>query len=105
MAANWGWARQLRKAVDDRLIGGPHVVPATVWARPALCCSTPSEAAAVERVSFRTALRRAQLLGWERTDADPGWLVSPHQLYIHLVWTTRDRRPMIDSPTRDFLHE
>jgi len=27
MAANWGWARQLRKAVDDRLIGGPHVVP------------------------------------------------------------------------------
>src|SRR2546427_119559 len=26
MAANWGWARQLRQAVDDRLIGGPHVV-------------------------------------------------------------------------------
>src|SRR5947209_17249285 len=26
MAANWGWARQLRQDVDDRLIGGPHVV-------------------------------------------------------------------------------
>src|SRR2546425_11532512 len=26
MAANWGWARQLRQAVYDRLIGGPHVV-------------------------------------------------------------------------------
>ena len=31
--------------------------------------------------------------------------MSPHQLYIHLVWTTRDRRPMIDPPTRDFLDE
>ncbi len=31
--------------------------------------------------------------------------MSTHQLYIHLVWTTRDRRPMIDPPTRDFLDE
>src|SRR2546429_9629185 len=29
--------------------------------------------------------------------------MSPHQLYIHLAWTTRERRPMIDPPTRDFL--
>src|SRR5437870_323 len=28
--------------------------------------------------------------------------MSPHQLYIHLAWPTRERRPMIDSPTRDF---
>jgi putative transposase len=31
--------------------------------------------------------------------------MSTHQLYIHLAWTTRDRRPMIDSPTRAFLDE
>src|SRR5437879_12955431 len=31
--------------------------------------------------------------------------MSPHQLYIQLVWTTRDRRPIIDPPTRDFLDE
>ncbi len=31
--------------------------------------------------------------------------MSTHQLYIHLAWTTRDRRPMIDPPTRDFLDE
>src|SRR5438552_18368880 len=29
--------------------------------------------------------------------------MSPHQLYIHLAWTTRETRPMIDPPTRDFL--
>src|SRR3989454_5317881 len=31
--------------------------------------------------------------------------MSPHQLYIHLAWPTRERRPMIDSPTRDFLDD
>jgi len=31
--------------------------------------------------------------------------MSPHQLYIHLAWATRERRPMIDSPTRDFLDQ
>ena len=31
--------------------------------------------------------------------------MSPHQLYIHLAWTTRDRAPMIDAATRDFLSE
>ncbi|HEX9283244.1 MAG TPA: IS200/IS605 family transposase [Gemmatimonadales bacterium] len=31
--------------------------------------------------------------------------MSTHQLYIHLAWTTRDRHPMIDVPTRDFLDE
>ncbi|PYO66236.1 MAG: IS200/IS605 family transposase [Gemmatimonadetes bacterium] len=31
--------------------------------------------------------------------------MSPHQLYVHLAWTTRDRRPMIDRPTRDFLEQ
>ncbi|HYT05942.1 MAG TPA: hypothetical protein VEM13_13780 [Gemmatimonadales bacterium] len=31
--------------------------------------------------------------------------MSTHQLYIHLWWTTRDRRPMIDPPTHAFLDE
>ncbi|MBI1966352.1 MAG: IS200/IS605 family transposase [Gemmatimonadetes bacterium] len=26
-----------------------------------------------------------------------------HQLFVHLAWTTRDRRPMIDAATRAFL--
>src|SRR2546425_11833275 len=30
---------------------------------------------------------------------------SPHQPSIHRPWTTRDRRPMIDPPTRDFLDD
>ena len=34
-----------------------------------------------------------------------GTRVSTHQLYIHLAWTTRDRRPMINPPTRDFLDD
>ncbi len=31
--------------------------------------------------------------------------MSTHQLYFHLVWTTRDRLPMIDEATRRFLDE
>jgi REP element-mobilizing transposase RayT len=31
--------------------------------------------------------------------------MSAHQLYVHLAWTTRDRLPMIDRPTRDFLEQ
>ena len=31
--------------------------------------------------------------------------MSTHQLYFHLVWTTLDRRPMIDEPTGEFLDE
>ena len=31
--------------------------------------------------------------------------MTAHQLYIHLAWTTRDRRPMIDPVTRDFLSD
>jgi putative transposase len=31
--------------------------------------------------------------------------MAAHQLYIHLAWTTRDRRPMIDAPTSVFLSE
>src|SRR5690349_18079276 len=31
--------------------------------------------------------------------------MAAHQLYIHLAWTTRDREPMIDRVTRDFLTE
>ena len=29
--------------------------------------------------------------------------MSTYQLYVHLAWTTLDRRPMINGPTRDFL--
>ncbi|HZE94006.1 MAG TPA: IS200/IS605 family transposase [Gemmatimonadales bacterium] len=29
--------------------------------------------------------------------------MSTHQLFIHIVWTTLDRQPMIDRTTRDFL--
>ena len=31
--------------------------------------------------------------------------MSTHQLYFHLVWSTLDRRPMIDETTRQFLDE
>ncbi|MBI1967416.1 MAG: IS200/IS605 family transposase [Gemmatimonadetes bacterium] len=31
--------------------------------------------------------------------------MSTYQLYIHLAWTTLDRRPMISAATRDFLDE
>ena len=31
--------------------------------------------------------------------------MSTHQLYFHIVWTTRDRLPMIDGATRQFLDE
>jgi putative transposase len=31
--------------------------------------------------------------------------MSTHQLYFHLVWTTRDRLPMVDAATRQFLDE
>src|ERR1041385_1530774 len=56
-----------------------------------------SEAAPQKRVSFRIVPRRAQASGWET--------MSAHQIYFHLAWTTRDRRPMIDPPTHDFLNE
>ncbi len=29
--------------------------------------------------------------------------MAAHQLYFHLAWTTRERRPYIDAPTCDFL--
>lgn len=29
--------------------------------------------------------------------------MSAHQLFIHLAWTTHDRLPMIDAPTKTFL--
>ncbi len=28
-----------------------------------------------------------------------------HRIYFHLTWSTLGRRPMIDAPTRAFLHE
>lgn len=31
--------------------------------------------------------------------------MAAHQLYFHLVWTTLERRPMIDGVTRDFLSD
>jgi putative transposase len=31
--------------------------------------------------------------------------MSTHQLYFHIVWTTRDRLPMIDEATQQFLDE
>ena len=31
--------------------------------------------------------------------------MSAIQLFIHLAWTTHDRLPMINAPTRDFLAE
>ena len=31
--------------------------------------------------------------------------MSAHQLFFHLTWSTIDRLPMIDSPTRDFLDQ
>src|SRR5436190_20097479 len=31
--------------------------------------------------------------------------MSAHQLFIHLAWTTLDRKPMIDAATRSFLEE
>ena len=31
--------------------------------------------------------------------------MSTYQCYVHLAWTTLDRRPMINAPTRDFLDE
>ena len=29
--------------------------------------------------------------------------MAAHKLYFHLTWSTHDRLPMIDRPTRDFL--
>src|SRR5262249_11534407 len=29
--------------------------------------------------------------------------MSTHQLYLHVVWTTLGRRPMINAPVRSFL--
>jgi len=31
--------------------------------------------------------------------------MSAHQIFIHLVWTTHDRLPMINEPTKAFLGE
>ena len=31
--------------------------------------------------------------------------MSAHQIFIHLVWTTLDRRPMINEPTKSFLDD
>ncbi len=39
------------------------------------------------------------------TTTDAITVMSTHQLYFHLVWTTLDRRPMIDDATREFLDE
>jgi|SRR5213593_4181216 len=32
-------------------------------------------------------------------------LMPAHRIYFHLTWSTLARRPMIDAPTRAFLHE
>src|SRR6266542_5486083 len=31
--------------------------------------------------------------------------MSAHQIFIHLVWTTLERRPMINEPTKSFLDD
>ena len=31
--------------------------------------------------------------------------MSTYQLYVHLAWSTLDRRPMINAATRGFLDE
>jgi len=31
--------------------------------------------------------------------------MSAHQIFIHLVWTTLERRPMINAPTKSFLDD
>jgi len=31
--------------------------------------------------------------------------MAAHRLFFHLTWSTIDRRPMIDAPTRAFLDE
>ena len=31
--------------------------------------------------------------------------MSAHQIFIHLVWTTLDRQPMINEPTKTFLDD
>jgi REP element-mobilizing transposase RayT len=31
--------------------------------------------------------------------------LAAHQIYFHLTWSTRDRQPMIDGHTRQFLNE
>ena len=31
--------------------------------------------------------------------------MAAHQLFFHITWSTFDRRPMIDPPTRAFLDE
>jgi len=31
--------------------------------------------------------------------------MTAHRLFFHLTWSTHDRRPMIDAPTRDFLDQ
>ena len=33
------------------------------------------------------------------------YAMAAHQLFFHLTWSTFDRRPMIDAPTRAFLDE
>jgi hypothetical protein len=52
---------------------------------------------AAEASVLQDRVGRAQASGWET--------MSAHQIYFHLAWTTRDRRPMIDPPTHDFLNE
>jgi REP element-mobilizing transposase RayT len=31
--------------------------------------------------------------------------MAAHQIYLHLTWSTYNRQPMIDAPTRAFLEE
>ncbi len=31
--------------------------------------------------------------------------MAAHQLFFHLAWTTRDRKPFINASTRDFLDD
>src|SRR5438552_11177913 len=38
-----------------------------------------------------------------RVSTAPSTTLAAHQIYIHLAWTTRDRQPVIDRATRDFL--
>src|SRR2546422_9913877 len=65
------------------------------------------QAAGGKGVSFRTVPRRAHPSGWHqrtiRSTLTVKTVMSAHQIYFHLAWTTRDRAPMIDAATRTFL--
>src|SRR5437667_2815586 len=74
MAANWGWPRQLRKAVDDRLIGGPHVVPRL---KPGLGrhCAKAQRAKRLPLSECPSGQRFAEPSLQDGNTPTPGWLV------------------------------